>query len=163
MDEARRLERFHEWSEQHGAIVERAARAFARGADRDDLRQELLLAIWRAIPSFRGEARPSTFLYRVVHNAALLWRRGRRAAAESLESIVEPAAPEREGDEGRLAALYAAIRRLPPVDRSLVLLSLDGVAYAEMAEIHGLTPNAVGARLTRARDRLATDLERSSE
>jgi len=162
MDETRRLERFHEWSEQHGAIVERAARAFARGADRDDLRQELLLAIWRAIPSFRGEARPATFLYRVVHNTALVWRRGRRAPVESLEAVAEPAAPETGGDERRLGALYAAIRRLPPVDRSLMLLSLDGVSYAEMAEIHGLTPNAVGARLTRARDRLASELERSS-
>jgi RNA polymerase sigma-70 factor (ECF subfamily) len=161
MDETRRLERFHEWSAAHAAIVERAARAFARGADRDDLRQELLLAIWRAIPAFRGDARPSTFLYRVVHNAALLWRRGRRADADSLETIAEPAAPATDGDERRLAALYAAIRRLPPVDRSLVLLSLDGVAYAEMATIHGLTPNAVGARLSRARDRLASELERS--
>lgn len=161
MDETRRLERFHAWSAEHAAIVERAARAFARGADRDDLRQELLLAIWRSIPAFRGDARASTYLYRVVHNAALLWRRGRHADTESLETVAEPAAPDAGGDERRLAALYAAIRRLPPVDRSLVLLSLDGVAYAEMAEIHGLTPNAVGARLTRARDRLATDLERS--
>ena len=54
----------------------------------------------------------------------------------------------------RVAQLYAEIRRLPALDRSLILLSLDGMSYAEMAAIHGLSESNTGARLTRARQKL---------
>ena len=163
--EARGRERtFDDWIAAHGGIVIRTARAFARGADRDDLEQELLLAIWRSIPAFRGGSSVSTFLYRVTHNAALTWRRSERGRSErdqrvALELARDPAvtAPSEPGDERRmLERLYAEMQTLPPIDRSLLLLSLDGVSYSEMAEIHGLSPNHVGVRLTRARQTLAT-------
>ena len=148
-------------------MVVRIARAFARASDRDDLEQELLLAIWRSIPAFRGGSSVSTFLYRVTHNAALTWRRSERGRSErdlritaELARESRVAAPFEEGDERRrLEGLYAAIQALPPIDRSLLLLSLEGVPYSEMAEIHGLTPNHVGVRLTRARQAIASILK----
>ena len=54
-----------------------------------------------------------------------------------------------------LEKLYAAIHALPEFDRALVLLSLDDLAYREIAEITGLNENQVGVALTRARQRLA--------
>ena len=54
-----------------------------------------------------------------------------------------------------LEKLYAAIQSLPDFDRALVLLSLDGLAYREIADITGLNENQVGVALTRARQRLA--------
>jgi RNA polymerase sigma factor (sigma-70 family) len=160
VDTAERTRCFEAWLVEHGAILERTARGFAAAADRDDLSQELLLAVWKAVPAFRAGARVSTFLYRVAHNAALTWSRGRRrrgAREAPLElAAVLPAAPS--SDEERLARLYAAIQTLPPLDRSLVLLSLDDLSYAEMATLHGLTPSNVGARLTRARQALAANL-----
>jgi RNA polymerase sigma factor (sigma-70 family) len=164
---AEREQIFGEWMAGHGAIVVRTARAFARGADRDDLEQELLVAIWRAIPAFRGGSSVATFLYRVAHNAALTWKRSERSRREreqrfSLElAHGGPAvSAAHDGEEMRqLDRLYSAIRELPALDRSLLLLSLDGVAYAEMATIHGLTPNHVGVRLTRARQALAARLQ----
>jgi RNA polymerase sigma factor (sigma-70 family) len=161
MDPAERTRTFEAWLSTHGAILERTARGFAVGADRDDLFQELLLAVWKAVPAFRAGAQVSTFLYRVAHNAALTWsrsrrRRGEREAPLELASAAAAAAPS--SDEARLARLYAAIHALPPLDRSLVLLSLDELSYAEMATLHGLTPSNVGARLTRARQALAATL-----
>jgi RNA polymerase sigma-70 factor (ECF subfamily) len=166
--EARGRERiFDDWIAAHGGTVIRTARAFARGADRDDLEQELLLAVWRAIPAFRGGSSVSTFLYRVTHNAALTWRRSARARSERDQRVAAELArdlgdalPFEDGDESRtLERLYEEIHALPPIDRSLVLLSLDGVSYSEMAEIHGLTPNHVGVRLTRARQDLAAKFQ----
>ena len=57
-----------------------------------------------------------------------------------------------------LEQLYAAIRSLPEVDRSLILLSLDGVSYDEMATIHGLSESNVGVRLNRIKQRLTQQL-----
>jgi len=171
--DAQRSRTFDAWIAAHGAIVARTARAFARtsgGADCEDLEQEILLAIWRAIPAFRGGSSVATYLYRVAHNAALTWRRAERGReVREQRSVAElsrqPAAPATtvpvpESDEAvLLERLYGAIRELPPVDRSLMLLSLDGVSYEEMAAIHGLSVNLVGVRLHRARRLLATKLQ----
>ena len=62
---------FAGWLREHAAILHHVAHAFAVGADRHDLMQELMLTLWRATPKFRGDARVSTFIYRVAHSAAL--------------------------------------------------------------------------------------------
>ncbi|HLP26433.1 MAG TPA: sigma factor-like helix-turn-helix DNA-binding protein, partial [Acidobacteriota bacterium] len=53
---------------------------------------------------------------------------------------------------------YSVLQTLPPVDRSLLLLSLDGLSYRDIAAVHGLSESNVGARLTRARQRLSRQL-----
>lgn len=158
---------FDDWLAQHAAILHHVANGFAEGADRHDLMQELLLALWRAVPAFRGGAQPSTFIYRVAHNTALTWKRTEknyRQHVDRFEVLVQAEASspadattrEREA----LTHIYAAIRQLPPLDRSLVLLHLDGVAYAEIAAVHGLSESNVGARLTRLKQKLTTTLEK---
>ena len=158
---------FESWLRQHAAVLHHVANGFAEGADRHDLMQELLLAMWRAVPVFRGGAQSSTFVYRVAHNTALTWRRAQKnyvsrvdrfealAAAELGATSDAAEAREREA----LEHIYAAIRALPPVDRSLILLHLDGVSYAAIADIHGLTESNVGARLTRLKQKLTATLE----
>ncbi len=157
---------FAAWLRDHAGLLHRVAGGFATGTDREDLMQELLLAMWRAVPVFAGASKPSTFIYRVAHNAALTWCRGAATYARQVERFAaEPvAAPNvaRGGDDEALAAVYAAIRRLPPVDRSLILLQLDGVAYAAIADIHGLSVNHVGVRLTRIRRTLAELLRQTT-
>ena len=154
---------FERWMADHIAILYRVVNGFAEGDDRNDLMQEIMLAVWKAIPSFRGQAQPSTFLYRVSHNAALTWRRTRRnylkrvGQVEAFATLESPSNEPSFADE-RLEQLYAAIRRLPELDRSLVLLSLDGLSYQEMAAIHGLSESNVGVRLNRIKRRLTKAL-----
>jgi len=148
-------DRFQTWIADHIGVLHRIARAFALGADQHDLLQELLIALWRAAPSFRGDSAPSTFIFRVAHNRALTWRRTearrRRRDGEYHRMRVD----EPSGEDPLLDRLYAAIRQLDPLDRSLVLLSLEGQSYAQIAVLHGLSETNVGARLTRARKKLA--------
>ena len=155
--------RFSAWLTQHAAVLHHVANGFAEGADRHDLMQELMLAVWRAIPAYRAGAQASTFIYRVAHNTALTWRRTQKNYRERLDRFGTQAATEPTADSRReqeaLAHVYAAIRQLPPLDRSLILLHLDGLDYVEIAGIHGLTETNVGARLTRLRQKLATTLE----
>ena len=158
---------FAAWLRDHAGLLHRVANAFATGADRDDLMQELLLALWRAVTAFAGASKPSTFIHRVAHNAALSWRRGAATYRRRLERFATepwPAPdPPRPGEDEALAAIYAAIRRLPPVDRSLLVLHLDGLGYAAIAEIHGLSENHVGVRLTRLRQRLTLLLQETTD
>jgi RNA polymerase sigma factor (sigma-70 family) len=150
---------FERWMTDHIAILYRVVNGFAEGDDRNDLMQEVMLAVWKAIPSFRGQAQPTTFLYRVSHNAALTWRRTQRNYLKRVEQAqafasAEPLSSQPASTDERLEQLYAAIRRLPELDRSLVLLSLDGLSYQEMASIHGLSESNVGVRLNRIKQRL---------
>jgi RNA polymerase sigma factor (sigma-70 family) len=156
---------FSEWLNEHAAVLHHVANGFAEGADRHDLLQELMLAVWRAVPAFRSSARPSTFIYRVAHNAALTWKRGQRnyqQRVDQFESLQEKSdAPGRGNERERetLVMVYRAIRQLPLIDRSLILLHLDEVSYAEMAEIHGLTESNVGVRLNRIKQKLSESLK----
>lgn len=154
---------FDRWMADHPGILHRVANAFAEGADRHDLLQELMLAVWKAVPAFRGGSAPSTFLYRVAHNAALTWKREASTYRRHVDRFGTLAPSGELAEAGRdrevLALLYAEIRRLPPLDRSLILLHLDEVGYAEMAEILGLSESNVGVRLTRIRQRLVTTLQ----
>lgn len=154
---------------EHLAILHHVVHAFAVGADRNDLMQEIMVALWRAVPAFKGDSQSSTFVYRVAHNAALVWHRTERthrrhvAIAGDIDWMARPEAGRSRSDTpSRLEAVYAAIRSLSPVERSLLLLSLDGLSYREIAPIHGLTESNVGVRLTRARQRL-TELMNSGE
>lgn len=167
MNETERHERFEGWLSEHAAILHHVANGFAEGADRKDLMQELLLALWKAVPSFRNDARPSTFIYRVSHNTALTWKRTQRNYRNRLERFqAEPdnnaPAASSAREEALLEQLYAEIRRLPPVDRSLALLMLDGLSHDEMAAIHGLTANNVGVRIHRLKHKLTRTMKGST-
>lgn len=160
MNPPEQQEQFDRWLRDHAAILHHVAHGFARGDDRGDLMQELLLALWKAVPAFRADAKASTFIFRVAHNTALTWSRtsrNYRRKLEQFEALVPTDVPAASTapDAELLERVYAEIRQLPAVDRSLVLLSLDGVAYREMAEIHGLTESNVGVRLNRAKQQLA--------
>ena len=63
---------FTGWLQEHCGIVHKIVRAYAREpADQADLHQEILLQLWRSLPAFRDEAKPSTWIYRVSLNTAL--------------------------------------------------------------------------------------------
>lgn len=161
---------FEQWLGVHAAVLHHVANGFAEGADRHDLMQELLLAVWKAVPAFRGGAKPSTFIYRVAHNAALTWKRtqrnyrGRVERFEMLTALIErDVEVKSERERETLELLYVQIRALAPVDRSLILLHLDGVSYAEMAEMHGLSESNVGVRLTRLKQKLSDAMKGVSD
>ncbi|MBC8026753.1 MAG: RNA polymerase sigma factor [Steroidobacteraceae bacterium] len=158
---------FDSWLRDYAGILHHVANAFATGADRHDLMQELMLALWRAIPAFRAASLPSTFIYRVTHNAALTWKRAARGHQRKLDALhdLQPASidlagqPDADAPTEQLELLYSAIRILEPLDRSLVLLQLDAVSYAQIAEIHGLSESNVGVRLNRIKQKLTTIIQ----
>lgn len=149
--------RFRQCLERHRGIVWKVVRSFhPSAADEGVLYQAILLAIWQALPRYRGTASLSTWTYGVALRTALHWRRQETKGRQRHAPLPENAewadlAAERDL---RIEALYAAIRQLPEVDRSVVLMQLDGCSYREIAEATGLSESNVGVRLTRMRKEL---------
>lgn len=166
MDERAAL--FAGWMKEHLGVLHRISRAFAESADQHDLMQELMLAVWKAAPAFRGGSAPSTFIYRVALNRALTWRRSetgrkRRAAEADAEWHAVVSQPVGGVEATILDRLYSAIRQLRPIDRALILLSLDGVPQREIGRIHGLTETNVGVRLSRVRQQISALVEEQDD
>jgi RNA polymerase sigma-70 factor (ECF subfamily) len=163
---------FAEWMAEHRGVLVKVTRSFASSPpDAADLEQELMLQLWQSLPTYRGQAKPSTWIYRVCLNTALTWRRGalRRgrhieASADLSQISGESESPaEAAGQRDLLDQLYRAIQEMPRFDRVMVLLMLDGLAYREIAEVTGLTENHVGVALSRARKRLAELLKGAAD
>ncbi len=155
--------RFLECAKAFDNLLWKVARSFATGADQDDLHQELLIALWKALPAFRGESKESTYVYRVAYNYALTWKRKARSQEVGLDEASQVAAsPPGPSTEADLEWLYERIRELRPVDRTLVLLYLDEVPYRDIAEIMGLSESNVGVRLNRVKKLLAERLQEVS-
>lgn len=161
--------RFRAWWEEHRGVFYRLSRAYApKPDDQADLLQDMAVQLWRSLPGFKEQCRPVTWVYRVCLNTALGWQRGERVRQNLLtpESVpvegiagAEPRPGWTQEKEELLGRLYAAIRAQPPEQRTILLLSLDGLGYREISEITGLSENHVGVTLTRARQRLAAELK----
>jgi RNA polymerase sigma-70 factor (ECF subfamily) len=155
---------FAEIYREHYGLIAKTARAFAlEEADREELFQDIVVELWRALPQFQGAAKISTYVYRVALSCALNWKRSRQRYRRKLESYVTLVPEQVEDGSGanreRLKWLYARIHELPPVDRSLILLSLDRLSYGEIAEITGLSESNVGVRLHRIKQQLTEKSE----
>jgi RNA polymerase sigma-70 factor (ECF subfamily) len=144
----------------HGPALSRLAASYARGpGEREDLFQEIAIAIWRALPRFRGECSERTFLFRIAHNRAIAHLSQRRLPIDAVDEDLEvkDARPDPEevlASEQQGRRLLRAIRRLPLGYAQAVTLTLEGMSYAEIADVLGITESNVGARLTRARQML---------
>ena len=122
----------------------------------------------RSLPRFRGESSERTWLYRIAHNIAIsaLESRRRRDPRElSLPDSVErmasgtiPTARWLSRSSGR--PCWPRFRNLPPVDKQLIVLHLEGLSYQEIEEVSGLSESAVASRLSRIRDRLTEMIRR---
>jgi RNA polymerase sigma factor (sigma-70 family) len=149
----------------HGAAIARVAGAFEHNpARRDELVQEILLAIWQALPRFRGDAGIRTFVLRIAHHHAVdhVARETRDRARDPLDDTLPDAAadPERRaGLQAQAERLLAAVRRLPLGQRELVTLALEGLAHQEIADVLGISVGNVAVRLSRARSTLKQQLE----
>ena len=144
--DAGRRETFLRLFAEYGAAMRRLAAVYVNDArDREDLVQEIAVALWQAIPKFRGEASERTWLYRIAHNTAItasakLRRRGHTESA--MDDLPDPPAESKQGDDQLIESqkrewLMAAIRELAAIDRQIVTLHLEELSYREIQEITG--------------------------
>lgn len=149
---------------EHGAAIARVAAAFeADRGRRDDLMQEILVAIWQALPRFRGEASLKTFVLRIAHHRAVdhVLREKNEPARDEIDARHpdDRPTPERSASLGQQAErLLAAVRELQFEQRQLVTLALEGLPHQQIADVMGISVNNVAVRLSRARSALQAKL-----
>lgn len=143
---------------EHGPMLARIAGSYeAEPARRQDLLQEISLALWKALASWRGDASLRTFAARVAHNRAIdHLARHRRVEDELDEQHPDPVAdPLRHAEvQQRRDGLLSAVQQLPLGQRQVVVLALEGFSQREIGEALALEENTVTQRLSRARRQL---------
>ena len=152
---------FLEQIRQNQGIIYKLVGLYASDSeDKKDLYQEVLLQSWKAWPSFRNEAKFSTWLYRICLNTLLTQKRKKHPVKykESLESV-SPSINNVSAQREETAWLQAAIRKLPETDRAIISLHLDGYDNREIAEMLGISNNHVAVKLHRIKQLLATFLK----
>jgi len=140
-----------------------ALRMLDSGADAEDATQEAFVLAWRKLAGFRGESSFSTWLYRILTNRCLNVRGSYRPSEPLGERMLGPGAGPVEVLERRERwhAVSEAVRALPGEQRAaLVLREFEGLSYAEIAQVLGITVAAVKGRIHRARLAVIEDVGR---
>lgn len=163
------LEREYEelWS-AYGEGLTRLASSYESARDsREDLLQEIRLALWKALPTFRRDCSLRTFVYRVAHNRGLthVWRR--RTQPQSSAELPDVGDPRPSPEETAIqtadqSSLMDAIRKLPIAYRQVITMTLEELPQSEIAAVLGISENNVAVRLNRGRKLLRGYLEGKS-
>ena len=145
-------------------VLRQAWRILGDEAEAEDVAQDAMLKLWRQAGEWRaGEARISTWLYRVTHNLCIDRIRKRRPTA-AIENVAEPIDPtpsalERLANSEESRALARAILALPErQSQAVVLRHFEGLSNPEIGERLDCTVEAVESLLTRARRQLTVDM-----
>lgn len=154
---------FRSFYRTHAAAVFRIARRFScSDADAEEVVQETFIAVFKTVSSFRGEARLSTWLYRVTVNQALKRARWRRRRRETPDVVLSPQISDRPSPESeiinRQAAQVLLERCLDRIDEKkrvvLVLYELEHLDTRQIAEVLQINRSTVLTRLARGRAEL---------
>ena len=139
---------------RHEAAIGRVCRSFCSFAeDREDLRQEILLNLWRGWKGYRPDHKAITWVYRVALNTAISWRRYRKKQIETL-SLVGFDLPEDSLLREQSAHLKALIIQLSVSDQRLINLYLDGFTTEEIGRLMGISQTNVTTRIGRIKEKL---------
>jgi len=126
--------------------------------DREDLFQEIVVQLWKAVPKFKEQSKFSTWLYRVALNTAISDFRKKRRSLPVSE--IEVASLEIKSEvievtrEERLNTMYVAISGLPEIDKAIVMLYLEDKSYEEMEDILGISANNLRVKMNRTKEKL---------
>jgi RNA polymerase sigma-70 factor (ECF subfamily) len=149
---------------EYGSMLRRVASGYvATRGDREELVQDIAMALSHATPSSADESLDRTLVLRVAHNRGVSFsmRKPRDEPLAESSGLIDPrsspsATVLAEQERERLSA---CIRRLPEAERQAVMLYLEGLEPREIAAIQGTTDNNVASRLNRAHDALHSMLE----
>lgn len=140
----------------HGGIVNKICYYYAADADDfKDLRQDVLVNLWEARASFRGDSKESTWVYRVALNTCIssFQKRKRRGAKVPIDTLINLESEESEIlEQHRL--LHRMIQQLSHREKAVILLWLDGADYETISEVTGIGRNTVATLLRRGKDKL---------
>ncbi len=145
--------------EKNQNIVHKICRLYTNNQDQhNDLFQEITIQIWKNYSKFRGEAKFSTWMYRVALNTAIsLYRKSTRQIKTQDFNNVSYKIASVDYDDSKdiqLEILYKAIRKLNDIDKALIFLYLEDKPYREISKTLGITEVNARVKMNRAKDKL---------
>jgi RNA polymerase sigma-70 factor (ECF subfamily) len=144
---------------EHQGLIHKVCIIYENDPDvRDDLFQEIVLQLWKSFPSFRGESKITTWMYRIALNTAISGYRkqSRYVKTEDLRELhlnISDAGGS-EGYDEEFQNLHGAIRQLTEIERAMIMMALEEIPYEENADAIGITQNNVRVRMNRIREKL---------
>lgn len=153
---------FVDMIENNKGIIHKIALVYTSTvADKEDLYQEICLQLWRSYGNFRGEAKLSTWLYRIALNTAISTIRRKNRFVTTVELDPQKHYNIKDSEKDSMTAnLLQAISLLGNIDRAIVLLWLEEKSYEEISEVTGLSKSAVSVRLVRVRTKLESIIKK---
>lgn len=144
--------------DENTGIVYKVCRIYANSMqDEQDLRQEILYQAWQSFPRFKGDAKFSTWLYKVALNTALTHVKREN---KQREKAFETEQTRSVGNESK-ELLIKLIRNFKDIEKLVIMLHLDGYPNEEIATISGLKSNHVAVMIYRIKEKLAQKLKKS--
>ncbi|MCH7831039.1 MAG: RNA polymerase sigma factor [Proteobacteria bacterium] len=141
------------FSDHYQSVYRLALSLSGNHADAEDIAQEVFVAIIGALPKFRGDAKLSTWIYRIALRVGNRWLARRGGVAELPVTLAAT-------DQSIPIDLINALRKLPTDLRIIVLLvSIEGLSHEEAAEVLAVPTGTVASRLHYARKRLVKLLD----
>ncbi len=159
----RNQEYFIKIIKENEGIIYKITRVYTQNeTDQKDLYQEIVYQLWKGFEQFRGDAKVSTWMYRIALNTALFFnkqtqRNGHNVGLDTLHLKQETADVVMEE---RIQLLYTHIKELQAIDRGIILLYLEGKKHDEIATITGLSTSNIGTRIGRIKKRLKKSIKK---
>ena len=145
--------------ESNQNIVHKICRIYTTNSnDHNDLFQEITIQVWKNYSKFRGDAKFSTWMYRVALNTAIsLYRKSTKSVkTQDISDIAYKikSVDYDDTEEKQLKALYNAIQKLNDIDKALVFLYLEDKSYKDISETLGISEVNARVKMNRAKDKL---------
>lgn len=150
---------------QYAPLIARTANSFEADLSlREDLIQEISLAVWKALESFQGQADIKTFIARVAHNQAVnhVVKESRRQDKPTHETFEINGEDKSSKNQEFALDFISALRKLRVGYRQVIMLQLEGFSYAEIANIIGISEANVAQRASRGKQQLEQLINRRS-
>ena len=150
---------FEKLIREHERLIHKVCRMYAYTVvDQEDLFQDIVLQLWQAYPRFRGEAKFSTWLYRVAINTAISGRRKQKDFVTSVDpadlSVHHFHEDGTNASEDQWGQLNTAIQQLNEVEKAIVMLYMEDRTYEEMEEVLGINVGTLRVKMNRIREKL---------
>jgi len=150
---------FVEFFKPNQKLIHKICKIYTDNAeDHEDLFQEITIQLWKSFPGFKGEAKFSTWMYRVALNTAItLFRKPQKKQGQPVELDIGSLKIEHEeyvDDEHQLKRMYKAIYELSDVEKALIMMYLEDKPYKEIGEILGITEGNARVKMNRVKNNL---------
>lgn len=134
--------------------------------DFEDLRQDVLVNVWRGLAGFRNESALPTWIYRITLNTCVsTLRRNAMRQCQTLDGTLAASRTDEDdtayADADNVRTLYRLIKSLNPIDRGILMMWLDERSYDEIAEVMGMKRNTIATRIRRAKEELGRRWKKS--